>query len=359
MKLLHVINSLNFGGAEKLLVDSLPLYKKEGLEATVLVLNSSSTPFLDNLLKNEVKVILLNKPKNIYNPWFILKLAPIMKRFDVVHVHLFPALYWVSLASLFLSNKPKLVLTEHNTENRRRKFVLFKYLDKLIYKRFIKIIAISEGTKTSLKNHLGKSFNNIIRVNNGIDLDIIKNAISYNKQDLGFPLNSKIIIQVSSFTAQKDQKTLIKTIAQLPNIVHLLLVGDGPLKTDCEALSKSLNIENRVHFLGYRSDVPRLIKTADICVLSSHYEGFGLAIVEGMAAKKPCLGSDVPGLSEIIKNSGILFTAGDIEKIKNIISKLIKDKDYYVKICERCFNKSRGYDIRTMVKNYISIYNSL
>ena len=359
MKLLLVINSLNFGGAEKLLVDSLPLYMKEGIDTTVLVLNNTSSPFLERLYKNSVKVILINKPKNIYNPWLVIKLLPIIKKFDIVHVHLFPALYWVSLASLFLKNKPKLVLTEHNTQNRRRNHILFKFSDKLIYKNFEKIIVISEGTKVSLKQHLGHSFQNIITVNNGIDLEIIKKANPYDKKDLGLPEDSKIIIQISSFTAQKDQKTLIKAIAQLPDKFHLLLVGDGPLKNDSIILSKSLQIENRVHFLGYRSDVPQLIKTADICILSSHYEGFGLAIVEGMAAKKPCLGSNVPGLSEIIKNSGILFPAGDIFELKNNILKLSRDNNYYNTIAEKCFIKSNDYAIETMTNNYIRIYNNL
>jgi glycosyltransferase involved in cell wall biosynthesis len=359
MKLLHVINSLNLGGAEKLLVDSLPLYMKERIDTTVLVLCNTSSSFLESLYENGVKVILISKPKNIYNPWFVIKLIPIIKKFDIVHVHLFPALYWVSLASLFLTNKPKLILTEHNTKNRRRNNILLRSADKLIYKNFRKIIAISEGTKTNLKKHLGNSFNNIITVNNGINLEIIKKARPYSKKVLGIPENSKIIIQISSFTAQKDQKTLIKAIGQLPDNFHLLLVGDGPLKNECIILSKSLHIENRVHFLGYRSDVPKLIKTADICTLSSHYEGFGLAIVEGMAAKKPCLGSNVLGLSEIIKNSGILFHVGDVNALKSSILKLTIDNNYYKDIAEKCFIKSNDYAIEAMVNNYISIYNSL
>lgn len=359
MKLLHIINSLSFGGAEKLLVDSIPKYKELGIEVQVLILNPIETPFCDILeSKYGIKINRINGIKSIYNPLYIYKIRKYIKDFDLVHVHLFPSLYWVSLAKFtILKNKPKLIITEHNTENRRRSILIFKYLDRLIYSNYSAIIAISKGVAKNLESHLSKK--NVQIINNGISIESITKAKAYSKSDFNLPEDAIIVIQVASFTPQKDQKTLIKAISLLPNNVHLFLVGQGPTMADNIKLSEAKYISKRVHFLGYRTDVPELLKTANISVLSSHYEGFGLAIVEGMAAGNACIGSNVSGLNEIIKDNGILFDSGDYFSLKNSIEKLINDKVYYNLISTKCTNKASSYNINTMVNKYISLYNNL
>lgn len=355
MRILHVINSLHFGGAEKLLVDSLPIYKKNKNDISVLLLNADKTPFYIDLKNKGIDILEVNTLNNLYNPLYILKIHKHIKKFDIVHVHLFPAVYWVSLACLFNRNI-KLILTEHNTENRRRKIILFKYLDRIIYKRYNSIIAISKGTYNSLKKHLGKSYNNISIINNGIDIESIEKSTPYSNKEFAFSNSTKIIIQVSSFTNQKDQKTLIRAMSFMPDNVKLILVGDGPLKPICENLSKSLNLDNKILFLGLRNDVPKLVKTAYISVLSSHYEGFGLAIVEGMAAKNACVGSHVDGMAEILSGSGILFEKGNYLDLKDKLLELIHDDNYYNQISQKCYKKSKEFDINFMVDKYINVY---
>jgi glycosyltransferase involved in cell wall biosynthesis len=359
MKVLHIINSLNFGGAEKLLVDTLPKFNNEHVEAELLILKHNKTPFYKTLIDNNVIIVTLSNKLSIYNPYNIFKIIPHLKKFEIVHVHLFPALYWVAIANLFISKKPKLVLTEHNTENRRRHNLILKITDKYIYKAYTKIIAISNATKTNLEKHLGGNLDKIITINNGIDLNKIIKAIPYKHKDLNLPDNAKIIIQVSSFTNQKDQNTLIRAMLNLPKHMHLLLVGDGPQKKTSVELAKTLKIENNVHFLGYRSDVPELVKTAHISVLSSHYEGFGLAIVEGMAANNACVASNVAGLSEIISDCGILFNPGDSNKLNEILLQLDSDNILYSKIANQCLKKAEMYNIEAMINSQIKLYKSL
>jgi len=357
MRVLHIINSLGYGGAEKLLVDSIPKYIEKGISIEIFVLDNSRTSFYEELEElHQVKIHFTKKRYNIYNPVFILILRKFIVKYDVIHVHLFPTVYWLSLSSFFLKYNTRFYLTEHNTENRRRKIALFKYLDRLLYKKFDKIIAISDSVKINLESHLGNTYRNIIVINNGIDTKKIDHATPYSKRELSIPEESVVLIQVSSFTLQKDQDTLIRAVALLGDNVHLLLVGDGPTKKSKIELSESLNLEKRIHFLGYRTDVPRLIKTADISVLSSHYEGFGLAIVEGMAAANPCLGSDVPGLSQIVKNAGIVFKPSDHIELKKSLDKLISNKIYFNQIKVKCFNRAKQYSITLMIDQYINLY---
>jgi len=358
MKILHVINSLHFGGAEKLLLDIVPEFIKRGIETDILVLHSEKTFFYKELEQKHQVNILTTKKYSIYNPMHSVQMRTYNKQYDIIHVHLFPSLYWMALSRLFLKNKAKLITTEHNIDNRRRTSFLFKNIDQYIYKKYDKIIAISEGVKESLQKHLKKKQKDIVTIYNGISTKAFAVSKILPRAKLNIPENAKIIIQVSSFTAQKDQDTLLKAIALLPE-VHLLLVGDGILKEEKQELATALKITNRTHFLGYRTDIPQLLKAADVSVLSSHYEGFGLAIVEGMASGNPCVASKVSGLSEVISNAGVLFEPGNHIQLKNILKKLISDEAYYLKIQKQCIAKAQQYDVSLMIDAYINLYESL
>ncbi|WP_302613913.1 glycosyltransferase, partial [uncultured Bacteroides sp.] len=118
-----------------------------------------------------------------------------------------------------------------------------------------------------------------------------------------------------------------------------------------------LGLENRVHFLGLRQDVPTLVKTSDILVLSTNFEGFGLVAVEGMAAGKPVIASNVPGLKEVVNGAGILFPAKDDDCLAREIEHLFKDEDYRNIIAKRCLQRAMKYDVKFMIEKYLLIYN--
>lgn len=172
-------------------------------------------------------------------------------------------------------------------------------------------------------------------------------------------IDDKLIIQVSAFREQKDQLTLIRAMALLPDYTKLLLVGEGVMLPFCERLTKELKLEKRVFFLGIRTDVPNLLKSSDIIVLSSHYEGLSLASIEGMASSKPFVASDVPGLSDLVSGVGVLFPLGNEKKLASIINKLLDNKEYYNKVVNSCLQESKNYDIKIMVDNYINVYRNI
>lgn len=360
MKILHLINSLHFGGAEKLLLDTIPEFKKQGVDVEVMVLYNEKTFFYKELEeKHQIKVWAPAKLKSLYSLSHLFWIRKHLKRYDIVHVHLFPSLYWAAAATLFLSNRPKLVITEHNTENRRRSSLLLRLVELFIYRQYDTIVAISQGVKDSLATYLGSQKAKVKLINNGIHIASFARAQAYARSIFNIEENTRLIIQVSSFTAQKDQNTLMKAIALLPEDVHLLLIGYGVLIEEKKQFAKELNIESRVHFLGYRTDIPRLLKMADICVLSSHYEGFGLAIVEGMAAGLPCIGSNVEGLSQVIGDAGILFEPENHEALKEEIIKLLLDQTYYNEMSQKSLERASIFDIRLMIESYMHLYSEL
>ncbi|RTE53804.1 glycosyltransferase [Arenibacter aquaticus] len=357
MKVLQLINSLAAGGAEKLLVDSVIGYHNRGIKVDILLLRGGSSPFTDKLKKYpNIKIYDLGIKTNVYNPKLIFFLHKHFKNYDIIHVHLFPALYWASFTRFFNKSKYKMLLTEHSTNNKRRNNPLFQFVDKIIYKQYDYIVPISDSASKNLKNHLGLSYNNIKTINNGIDLKIIRNAKAYSKSSLNLNEEDFVLIQVSSFRYPKDQKTVIKALNFLPKNVHLLLVGEGPLKQEAQDFTHLLNLSNRVHFLNLRTDVPELLKTADIAILSSHYEGLSLSSVEGLASGKPFLSTEAPGLTDVVEGAGLLFPIGDEQKLAEIITKLKNEESFYSEISKKGVERSKNYDIELMIDQYLELY---
>lgn len=358
MKVLQVINSLGIGGAEKLIVDSILCCAGTGCEVDVLLLNGKDTNFKSVLQQHGVRVFSLGKENNIYNPLLIGKLIPLLEKYEVVHVHLFPAQYWVAIATLFLKKKPRLITTEHNTTNRRRDIWGFKWVDRFVYKRYDRVVAISPQTKQALTDYINDI--EIRTILNGVNIKQFQIAKPYpEKEFLNRNGHNVSIIQVAGFRNQKDQDTVIKAVAQLPANYHLFLVGDGPRRRICEEMVRELNMVERIHFLGLREDIPELLKSADIVVMSSHWEGFGLAAVEGMAAGKPVVASDVSGLAEIVRNYGLLFKTGDAHALALLIERLSEDAEFYEEVASRCAIRACDFDLNKMVGEYGQLYKEL
>lgn len=361
MRVLHIINSLTTGGAEKLILETLPLMRMEGVEVELLLFRTNNFPFEKYFLSETNIKVHKSKYNSFYSPMNIFYIIPFLKKYDIVHVHLFPALYWTAIAKIISFSKTKLVYTEHNTFNRRLGKWYISGIESFVYNRYAKIISISESVNDMLVRRCRIKSSKITLIENGINLENIANAISIPIEEIEKSINNKnkIIIQVSRFQPQKDQKTLIKSMSNLPENVILILVGGGELKSECKDLAKSLCLENRIFFFGQRLDVLRLLKSADIVVLSSFHEGLSLASMEGLASGKPLIASNAPGLKQVVENAGLLFEIGDDIELANHIKRLLDDKTYYDQIAQRCLEKSKKYDIKKMVKAQMELYNNL
>ena len=356
MKLLHVINSLGFGGAEKLILDSIPSYEKE-FNVDLLLLNGKETLHLKKLEKKIKGKIYKLGYKSIYNPVYIFRIIPFLRKYDIIHVHLFPSLYFVAIAKILSFSKVRLIYTEHSTHNRRRNHILFKVLDKIIYKKYHVICCISNQVRNNLKGYLNIKELPIITINNGVKLSDFRNV----KKTIGnIPTidNRKVITQVSRFSIQKDQKTLIKSISLLPENYILFLVGEGELLEECKSLVDELNLKKRIYFLGLRDDIPSIMNISDIIVQSSIWEGFGLTAVEGMASGKPVVVSNVNGLKDIVQGYGVVFEKGDSVSLSQVIKNILEDESEYKLRSKLCLIRSEEYSIEKMVSKYIMLYNN-
>lgn len=358
MKILHVITSLSTGGAEKLMVDLLPRLRDLGNEVELLLFDGKRTSFYNELEQNGIKIHYLSIGINVYNPLNIFKLVKYLKRYDVIHTHNTVCQYFVPISKIIAFSKCKLVTTEHNTSNRRRKYNLFRLIDRWIYSRYEKTICISDQAAINLREFIKIKDSNICTIYNGVDISRFANAKSSEEIISNFT-GLNLAIMVAGFRNQKDQPTLINAYKYLPANYHLILVGDGERRGEFEALIKELNLNDRVHLLGLRTDVPELLKAADVVVMSSHYEGLSLSNIEGMASGNPFVASDVDGLREITDGYGVLFPHEDDKVLADVILKLSTDEEYRQSVIEKCKKRASQYDISNMVNAYFNVYREL
>lgn len=351
MNILHIIPTLGMGGAEKLLVDSLKYYKQHGITCTVAVLTYTDNVYGENIKQEDVELIISNEKSNynIKNVLFIKRVLE-QKKYDVVHCHLYAAQLFTPFALKLISYRPAFLTTEHSTSNRRRVIPIFKILDKKMYQAYDQIICISNATKESLTDYLPILNEKLLVIENGIDVEPFQQVVPTNWLEvLEDYQGEKVVLMVASLRKEKDPFTLIKAAKLLGPNYCVVFVGDGPLLEDAQVLVKDESIKN-VYFLGKRKDVPSLMKAADIFVLSSHWEGFGLVVVEAAAAGLPIVASDVPGLSDIVLSlGGKLFEVQSAKELANQIKQAEQQQTQF----------DSRYEIESMVLKYIQVYKAI
>lgn len=351
MRILHVITTLEFGGAERLMVDLLPRLRDLGNEVELAVFKCSKTSFYKQLEEQGIIIHGFSETEGVYNYKHIFRLKKLMKDYDVVHTHNTACQMFAALGK---TSRNKLVTTEHSTSTRRRNYRFFRYIDKWMYSRYDKIICISEPSEDNLRNYIGNDYP-IVTIYNGIDVSRFANSGTIN---LGMP-GCKLVTMVAGFRYEKDQPTVIRAMKHLPEDYHLLLVGDGEKRSEIENLIGELKLKSRVHLLGIRNDIPQILHSSDVVVMSSHREGLSLSNVEGMSSGNPFVASDVEGLREVTKGYGVLFPHGDDSALAEVIMRLTTDELYRNEVVQRCKNRAMQYDISVMADNYNKLYKQL
>ena len=356
MKILHVITSLYTGGAEQLMVDLLPRLRDNGRnQVDLLLINGVETPFKTAIQDKGITVHSLSMTNDVYHPRYISRMRPYLRQYDVVHTHNTACQFYVPLALTCSSRCPVLVTTEHNANNRRRKKLWLKPLDRWMYGRYAAIICIADQTRRNLESYIGKQ-EKIRTIYNGVDLGrFIRPVKDISAND------SFVITMVSTYRTQKDHATLMRAMKHLPSSFRLQFVGGGE-REDEERLRSychSLDLDDRVAFLGVRSDVPDILEQSDFIVLSSHWEGLSLSSIEGMASGRPFIASDVDGLREIVGGVGKLFPHEDDVELAQIIKSLSENPDEYRNVASQCQDRARQYDISFMAEKYLELYKTL
>ncbi len=275
---------------------------------------------------------------------------------DIVHAHLFPSGMYLALFKKFRQLRSFLVYTEHSTSNRRRNLFYGKLLDRTCYSEYKRIYAISSGVKEELIAWLPFMEKNVRIVTNG--------AINYFKGDIvRQPAEKKVILSVGRLSAAKNYMVALRAFALLSiDTVEYWIAGSGKELDMLKQLCTELGITEKVRFLGHVDHVAALLETADIFLIPSLWEGFGLAAVEAMNASLPVVASDIPGLREVVAHKppcAMLIDPQNPESIVDALHRLLGSRELRFEMGKNGYQHSLKYSSDAMVDGYLAEYKAL
>jgi L-malate glycosyltransferase len=177
------------------------------------------------------------------------------------------------------------------------------------------------------------------------------------------PNGERIIVHASNFRKVKRVGDVIKTFqliaAELP--AKLILIGDGPERPELEAMTRECNFKDDIRFLGKQEQMENILPIADLFLLPSEYESFGLAALEAMAAEVPVISTNAGGLPEIIidGNCGYMSNVGDVaDMAKNAIA-ILKDDAVYKTFKQNALKQAQKFSIEHIVPQYEKLYETV
>ena len=352
-KVLHIITKLELGGAQKSTLDILRNLDRAKYR---IFLVSSDGLLADDAGKiNGLEVRLLSSLIRQINPIFDLKALIDLYRFikeneiDIVHTHGSKAGIIGRWAAYF-AGVPIILHTIHGWEFHERQNRLIKWLfiglERLTAKITTKLIAVCHADIEKGLNYNIGARDKYRLVYYGIDYEAFKD-VSLNsmikRNSLGLKEDALIIGMIACFKPQKAHADFIKAasliIKEIPN-VKFLLVGDGVLRPKIVRQIRSLGLRDRFVLTGWRRDIPQILPVLDMIVLSSHWEGLPIVLLESMAAGLPVVATNVGGVSEIIQdgNTGFLVPVGDYSKLAERILFLAHNSS----LCEEMSKCAKG-----------------
>ncbi len=358
-RILYVITSLGIGGAERLLLSYLRLLDHKKYDFHICTLWEKPDDLVRDI--SEYCTITSLGIKSRFNPSVVLRLAKLFKHTkpDIIHTHLFQARFYSAMAHI-ISNYGILITHKHNSVNRKKHniFIILEMISIFLCKR---VIAISNSVKSSLMRIEFVSSKKIFVLHNGIDYQkFFKIAVS-NKILKEKPI---IIGTICRLEPQKGISYLLLAmkiiLAKFPS-VQLEIVGDGSLQQELKELTGKLEISNSVKFFGKFADVIPSYKRMNVFILPSLYEGFGIVLLEAMAAGIPVVATNVDGIREVVIDgeSGILIPPKNPEAIADAVLKLIENPRLAEKLVDEGLRRSKSFDIKEHVMKLDNFYANL
>ncbi|MFZ0866159.1 MAG: glycosyltransferase [Candidatus Sulfotelmatobacter sp.] len=353
---MHLIDSLIQAGAEALVKDMVPRMRTRGVDVCVAVLKELDSPFERELREKGIS-FLPTVPGGFYNPGHLLSLRRYIPDFDVVHVYLFPAQLFAPIATILAGSKVPLVLSEGTPHHRRRRKWLYP-LEKWMYSRYTAVACASDAIAASLREWIPSIGSKITVIGNGIDVQKFQHAKPVSRASAGISNSSCVLLYVASLQPRKDHINLLRAMVHISD-ADLVLVGDGELRAQLECLAETLGLARRIHFLGRRTDVAELLKMADIYVHPPAFEGFGIAAAEAMAAGRPIVATNVPGLAQVVGDAAVLVPPSDPAALAAQISALMKSREHRQRLGNAATRRASIFGIESTVSAYIDLYRSL
>jgi glycosyltransferase involved in cell wall biosynthesis len=316
MRVLHVITSLARGGAEHHVLQLAAGQAAAGMAVAVAGLKEPST-LAHAFAAASVSPHALHLARyGDLRP--VRRLQHLLAAFrpDIVHAHLPPAELYARAA--LLGRRERLVITRHNDE-RFAPVIGERLLSRWVAARASRVIAISGAVArfTAARDPAART----VVVPYALDPEPFADAMPAS---LG---PGPLVGSLARLVPQKGLDVLLDAFATVPPPARLVIAGDGPLLPVLTARAARPDLAGRVAFLGKRADTPALLAALDVFVLASRWEGFGLVLLEAMAAGRPIVASRVSAIPEVVADgeTALLVPPGDAAALAAAITALLAD----------------------------------
>lgn len=321
-RLLFVITSLDYGGAESVVIELAERFQERGWTVGVVSLVKPRA-YEEELRRSGIEVHSLAMPKGVPDPRAVFRLANLYRQFrpDIVHSHMVHANLLARVARL-VAPVPALISTAHNVmEGGALLNAGYRVTDALAeFTTNVSQVALDRYVELGLVRAAKSGY-----VPNGVNLARYardQEARGRLRNELGAGDNF-VWLTVGRITEQKDYPNLFEALRMQAADSHVWIVGDGELRAESERAVDELGLGERVRFLGVRSDVAKLMSAADGFVLASAWEGLPMVLLEAAANELPAVATDVGGVSEIVRQpAGILVPARDPAALAHALSTL-------------------------------------
>lgn len=368
-RICHIAKATGISGSEKHLTILLPELAKAGWDVCFIMLvepNNPVTEFVRRLEAGGIQVTRVVIRADI-DPLLIWQLYRLFRRekYDLVHTHLIHADLYGTLAAK-LARVPLVMSTKHNEDTFRYNSFL-NFLNRTINGQVDHAIAISESLKRFTVEKEGVNQTKITRIYYGLNPDsLLQDKPDYSvRREFSIGVSDPLVGVIGRLTVQKGHRYLLEAFSKVVSAVpsaHLLVVGDGPLRRGSEDLAERLGMASRVIFTGWRDDVQRILRALDVVVMPSLWEGFGLVLLEAMAAAKPIVASRVGAIPEIVIDgeTGLLVPPKDVKALAQGIVTLIHNPEMAYEFGERGRDRlARKFSTQKMVERTQQVYESL
>ena len=296
-------------------------------------------------------------PRVLWRFWQVLR----TERPDVVQAFLF----WANIAARLIGRllPQSRVISSYHDEI-VSEGPLNRMIDRFTMKWTQYLVCCSQAVQRSLERRIAGTSKPVVVIPFGVEANRFGDSATggrTNPSDPGLPVLGTVCRLVEP---KKGLAYLLRAVAELEReqgkpVCRLMIVGEGPAEGELRVLSNQLNIADRVEFMGTRRDIPALLSQMDVFVLPSLYEGFGIAILEAMAAGKPVIATTVGGIPEFVEHghSGLLVSPGDSKTLAEAIKEVIAHPEQ-AKIMGRNgqAHVRKHYAIESVVRRHEDLY---
>lgn len=310
-------------------------------------------------------------PQNLIIAPQQIRKAIAQQDYDIVHVHT-PVAAFVTryaLNNLRQQGRPKVIYTAHGFHFYRGgkllKNLSFLALEKLAG-RWTDYLVVINGEDEEAAKRYGIVPTERVCYTPGIGVDteyyspgnVPEAEVMRVRQELGLSAETRLFLSIAEFNPGKRHQDILKALAQLGRSeVHLAFAGTGPLMEQMKQLASDLGIKSQVHFLGYRQDVPALIRASTATLLASEREGLPRSVMESLCLEIPVIGTQTRGIRDLLAGEcGLLVNLGDVEELAQAMARILDRPEEAKMMGKRGRERMKGYEVRQIIKLYEDMY---